>query len=108
MIVMIEMPWEALAAEPGKAYLKACIRDAIFREEIPISIPALFHTTDALDPKDPDQKFELVKIRKQMVEEATLVAFYIDHGWSNTMVKAETWVKLRKKKISVRTLYEGL
>ena len=105
MIVLIEMPWEVLSPTDRKTYLRACIRDVLFRGEIPLSPAAMLSWTEALYDKDPDQVHESHKTHKQMIEAVPLVAFYTDHDWSKTMVKADAWANAARKKVVRRKIY---
>jgi hypothetical protein len=107
MLVLIEMPWEALSPTERRTYLKACIRDALFREETPLSRPAMLSWTEALYDNDIDQQVESRKVHKKMVEAAGLVAFYEDQGWSKSMVKATEWAHTAGTKVVRRKIYTG-
>jgi hypothetical protein len=107
MIVLIEMPWAAIPVATAKPYLKDCIRDCILREEIPISLQSMIVLSEALIPSDIDHQFEIKRVHKRMAEEAGLVAFYVDHGWSKSMIKTIEWAKFAKVKTVQRKIYTG-
>lgn len=70
-----------------KAYLRACLRDSIFRGEVPFASHGLY--PGALDDTDPfERKLGIdagFKIGEVLAKAGAHRAFYVDHGWSKGM-----------------------
>jgi hypothetical protein len=106
MLVVIESPWAGLGAgEKAKKYLRACIRDALARNEIPWASHAMLAWTEALYETDEEQRSEGINVNKLMILKADLVAFYVDKGMSAGMHLAQRWCVMHGKKFEKRTLY---
>lgn len=97
-LAVIESPWVGLGgADRAKNYLRACIRDSLFREEIPWASHAMLAWTEALYETDEDQRAEGLEVNKEMMAKADIVAFYLDHGMSPGMQNAWEWAGYYKK-----------
>jgi len=106
-LVVIESPWAGLGGgEKAKRYLRACLRDALARNEIPWASHAILAWTEALYEADEEQRAEGLEINKRMIERADLVAFYVDFGMSPGMQMAWKWAKYRQIKSVSRTIYK--
>jgi hypothetical protein len=106
MLVVIESPWAGLGAgEKAKAYLRACIRDSLSRDEIPWASHAMLAWTRALYEEDEEQRAEGIQVNKRMIVKAELIAIYVDHGISAGMREAEIYSKMHGKTVERRSLY---
>lgn len=86
--VIIESPYAGnkLDVITHEAYAKVACLDAIKRGEIPWA-SHLFYT-QFLDDKDPEHRKFGIQAGYAWGEQAHLVAFYTDHGWSKGMIEA--------------------
>lgn len=104
--IVLESPWAGLQDFPkAKAYLKTCIRDCLWRNEIPWASHAILAWTEALDEFDPDQRYEGIEWNKQMILKAEYTVFYLDHGMTEGMKNAYIWAVLNNKKVLKRKLW---
>jgi len=88
-LVIIESPWRgAKNISIAKEYLRACIRDSLFRGEVPWASHAMLCWTEALLDEEVEQREEGIQINFQMIERADLIAFYVDKGLSKGMERA--------------------
>lgn len=105
-IVVIESPWNGLdGGRKAQVYLRACIRDALSRGEIPWASHAMLAWTDALYEADEEQREEGMLVNKAMISRADLVVFYVDHGMSKGMDRAWTWATYAGRPRERRTIY---
>ena len=105
-LVQIEVPWIGLGcAVTANKYLRACIRDALSRDEIPWSRDAMLFLTNSLYQADEDQLQEAQDVARKMCLHADLTVFYIDKGMSAQMTEIHRWCLMRGKTIAKRTIY---
>jgi hypothetical protein len=109
MFVSVETPWRGLGAgEKAQAYLRACIRDALARDELPWASHAMLAWTRALYDEDPDQREEGLKVHKEVIRtKVDKIVFYVDHGMSSGMRNARTWAIMQGKPFEERRIYEN-
>ena len=106
-LVVIESPWAGLdAGERALHYLRQCIRDSLARGEIPWASHVMLAATRALWEEDEDQRQEGLEVNRAMIlQHASLVAFYTDHGMSPGMAMARRWAGMHGKKMEERKIY---
>ena len=107
-LVVIEVPWTGMskdAATQEIAYLRACLRDSLARNEAPWSMHGMLHQTMALYDDDEDQVAEALLVARNMVIKADAVIFYIDRRMTNAMREMATWATMQGKQTFKRTIY---
>ncbi|HXJ94189.1 MAG TPA: hypothetical protein VMT20_15180 [Terriglobia bacterium] len=105
-VTVIASPWSGLGAgDKAKAYLRACIRDSLARDEIPWASHAMLAWTRALYEEDEEQRAEGILVSKKMIVKCELVAVYVDHGISAGMKEEEIYAKMHGKRVERRSLY---
>lgn len=105
-LICLESPWAGLGGgEKAKKYLRACIRDALARNEIPWASHAMLAHTDALDDTDIEQREEGMQVNRAMALRCDLVVFYVDFGMSPGMSKLKIFAISCGLKTIKRTVY---
>jgi hypothetical protein len=85
--VVIESPY-AGDVERNLRYLRACMRDCLLRDEAPYASHALYTQLGVLDDGIPAERERGIAAGFAWREQAELVVFYVDLGWSRGMEAA--------------------
>lgn len=99
--IAIESPYAGDVAK-HKAYLQACIKDCLARNESPYASHQML--TDALDDNNPAHRSEGIMAGLAMAETLDLRAFYVDYGWSDGMLAAKSHYDRHGIKYQVRSI----
>lgn len=102
-LVVIESPY-AGDIERNLAYVRAAIRDSIMRGEAPVASHALYTQPGVLLDNIPAERELGMGIGWHIMRRASLVAVYIDLGWSSGMKRGVDAATLAGKNIVQRTL----
>ena len=89
--VIIESPYAAsdtYSVAENVAYARSCMLDAIKRGEAPLASHLLYTQEGILDDRDPNERALGIAAGLAWMEQAQLVAFYVDHSWSTGMLGA--------------------
>lgn len=87
-IVVIESPY-AGDIDRNVAYARAAIRDSILRGEAPYASHLLYTQPGILRDEDAGERTMGIETGLNFHRVASLVAFYVDNGWSKGMRAAE-------------------
>jgi len=88
-LVILESPFAGATEaehERNLLYLDLCIRDSILRGESPFASHRLY--PGALRDDDPAERDLGIRLGYEWWRAASLVAFYVDLGWSAGMLRA--------------------
>jgi hypothetical protein len=88
-LVVIESPY-AGDVEKNLRYVRACMKDCLYRGEAPYASHALYTQLGVLDDQVPDQRRRGIEAGFAWRNVAELVVFYEDLGWSRGMEAART------------------
>lgn len=114
-LVMVESPFaprprpdesRADALERNLKYARQCLSDSLRRGEAPFASHLLY--PQVLDDEHPDEREKGIKCGYAWLEEADLVAFYVDLGWSTGMLRAFKVARIYSKKTEIRSLRADL
>lgn len=100
--VIIESPFKGDLTR-NQLYLRDCLRDAIFRGESPYASHAIL--PGPLDDTNPAERDLGIRAGYAWWSAADVVAFYVDHGWSEGMKKALHRAKTMQIKWEERRVY---
>lgn len=90
-LTVIESPY-AGEIERNLRYVRACMSDALSRGEAPFASHALYTQDGVLDDAIPEERKAGINAGFEWGKHADIVAFYVDLGLSNGMLKAiEFW-----------------
>ena len=101
--IIIESPYRG-NVEENLRYLDECIRDSLTRGEAPIASHKLY--PGALDDNIPAERDQGIRAGYAWWKFATLIAFYVDLGWSPGMHRAYQRAKTMQLKTEIRKLHE--
>ena len=96
-LTIIEAP-----LKDGDAYLKLCIEDCFNRDEAPFSADGFYR--HHLDQKVMTQRAKTISAGLEWARYADVIAFYIDHGITETMQAHIKIYEAAHKKIEYRKL----
>lgn len=102
-LVIIESPYAAANEslfERNLIYLNVCLRDSILRGEAPFASHKLY--PGALNDRDPTERDLGIRLGYEWWRAASLVAFYVDLGWSPGMLKAKERMDSYNIKVEIR------
>jgi len=107
-LVIIESPFRANTesdVERNILYRQLCIRDSLFRGESPYASHQML--TQALNDDDPGSRDLGIRAGYAWWRAASLIAFYVDLGWSEGMRRAHERARTQNIKIEVRKVKDG-
>lgn len=87
-LVIIESPY-AGEVERNVRYARLAMRDSILRGERPFASHLLYTQPGILDDSKPTERALGIGLGFDFWEQATLIAFYVDLGWSRGMLVAK-------------------
>jgi hypothetical protein len=106
MITVIESPF-AGDIEGNITYARACVKDSILRNELPVASHILYTQPGILDDSDPKQRLRGITTGHMFYYTARLCAVYTDLGISQGMKDGINVAKSLNVPIEYRTLYTG-
>jgi hypothetical protein len=101
--VIIESPYRAHTSEAvytNTTYLNECIRDSLDRGEAPFASHMMYTTT--LNDCHAGERELGISCGYAWWPNAELIAFYVDHGWSEGMLAARDRATALGKRIAIR------
>jgi hypothetical protein len=104
-LVIVESPYAAYTQEQSirnLLYLDCCLRDSILRGESPYASHKII--PGALDDDEPSQRDLGIKCGYEWWRAASLIAFYVDLGWSQGMIDAYRLARTKSIKTVTRSL----
>jgi hypothetical protein len=104
-LVIIESPYAAdteADAARNLLYLDLCLRDSILRGESPYASHKLI--PGALDDGEPSQRALGIKCGYEWWRAASLIAYYLDFGWSDGMIASYRLARTKNIKTVTRSL----
>ena len=102
-IVVIESPY-AGDVERNVTYARACVADSLARGEAPYASHLLYTQEGILDDTIPAQRRMGIDAGLAFHAAASVVAFYLDHGWSDGMTAAYRHALMHGRVIELRHL----
>lgn len=107
-LVIVESPFRAdneADFHRNLTYLDLCLRDSILRSESPYASHKLI--PGALDDVDPAERDLGIKCGYAWWRAASLIAYYVDLGWSNGMIQSFRHSKTYNIRVTMRSLYDA-
>lgn len=83
-LVVVESPYAGKLIRNVR-YARACMADSLSRGEAPFASHLLYTQPHILNDDDPDERQQGIDAGFAWGENAELVAFYVDLGWSEGM-----------------------
>lgn len=109
LLVIIESPYKGQdwsQTETNIKYARAAMKDSLARGEAPFASHLLYTQENILDDKIHEQRQQGIDAGLSWATHADLVAFYIDLGWSEGMLRAKEHYQAVGKEIVERSLPE--
>lgn len=102
-LVIVESPY-AGDIKRNTRYARAAVRDCIERGEVPFASHLLY--PQVLDEHRPEQRKQGIELGYEVMRRADEVAFYLDFGHSDGMLKAARKAKELGLPVSIRTVFK--
>ena len=109
-LVIIESPYAGASPAIVAAnveYAQRAMRHSLDRGEAPFASHLLYTQPHVLDDSIPKERERGIQAGFEWMQQATLVAFYIDLGWSPGMIKGLKATRLFRKTIAVRSIFSA-